>query len=317
MTPLKAQDNDFRVLALDGGGTRGIYPAQILACIEQKGCVPIKEQFDLLAGTSTGAIIAGAAAAEVPMTSVVKLFEQESRRIFHKRWLSSLHVRSKYLTKPLQEVVRCCVGSLPLGKLSTPLMLMGSDISSGTVRVFKSRYLKDLGEPYESDASVDLSDAILASCAAPAYFDPVLVDDVLLADGGLWANNPSAIALTEAVSKFGRPIEQVRILSIGTGHSVTLYTPKKRWGLLTGWGHRKLVSYVLRLQSDSSANMTKLLLGDKYLRVAPEIGSWELDDIEHLDNLKVMATKDFACRSKEIMKNLKIPARRDISVVRN
>ena len=315
MTSLKAQDNDFHVLALDGGGTRGIYPAQILACIEQKDGVPIKERFDLIAGTSTGSIIAGAAAAGVPMTDVVKLFKKQSRRIFHKRWLNSLHVQSKYLTQPLQEVVGRCVGRLTLGQISTPLMIMGSDVSSGTVRVFKSRYLEDLGEPYVNDARVELSDAILASCAAPTYFDPVSVGDVLLADGGLWANNPSVTALTEAVSKFQRSIEQVWILSIGTGHSVTVYTRKNRWGLLTGWERRKLVSYVLRLQSDASANIAKLLLGDRYLRLDPEIGYWELDDIEHLDNLRAMATRDFACRSKEIVKNLKTSDRPNTGAV--
>lgn len=315
MAPPQTQDNDFHVLALDGGGTRGIYPAQILACIEQQGGVPIKDQFDLLAGTSTGAIIAGAAAAEVPMTEVVKLFEKESRRIFRKRWLNSLHVQSKYSTQPLQEVVGRCVGGLTLGQISTPLMIMGSDVSSGTVRVFKSRYLENLDEPYVNDARVELSDAILASCAAPTYFDPVSVRDVLLADGGLWANNPSVTALTEAVSKFQRAIEQVWILSIGTGHSVTVYSRKNRWGLLTGWERRKLVSYVLRLQSDASTNMAKLLLDDRYLRLDPEIGHWELDDIDHLDNLRAMATRDFACRSKEIMKNLKTSDRRDTGAV--
>lgn len=318
MTSLKAQDNDFHVLALDGGGTRGIYPAQILACIEQKDGVPIKERFNLIAGTSTGSIIAGAAAAGVPMTDMVKLFKKQSRRIFHKRRLnlnSLLHVQSKYLTQPLQEVIGRCVGGLTLGQISTPLMIMGSDVSSGTVRVFKSRYLEDLDEPYVNDARVELSDAILASCAAPTYFDPVRVGDVLLADGGLWANNPSVIALTEAVSKFQRSIEQVWILSIGTGHPVTVYSRKNRWGLLTGWERRKLVSYVLRLQSDASANIAKLLLGDRYLRLDPEIGDWELDDIDHLDNLRAMATREFACRSKEIMKNLKTSDRRDTSAV--
>ena len=186
-------------------------------------------------------------------------------------------------------------------------MIMCSNISTGGVHVFKSRYLKDLGQPYVRDANVDLCDAILASCADPTYFDPVSVGDFLLADGGLWANNPSIMALTEAVSKFGRSVEQVRILSIGTGHSVNLYSRRRRLGLITGWGREKLVSYVLRLQSDASADMAKLLLADRYLRMDPEIEAWDLDDIEHLENLKALATRDFALYSEEIMKNLKKP----------
>ena len=56
-----AQNDEFYILALDGGGTRGVYSAQVLACIEQETGVPVKEHFDLIAGTSTGSIIAGAA----------------------------------------------------------------------------------------------------------------------------------------------------------------------------------------------------------------------------------------------------------------
>ena len=66
----------FHILALDGGGTRGIYTAQLLAKIEQTFGVPIRTRFDLIAGTSTGAIIAGAAVSDIPMTDIVELFEK-------------------------------------------------------------------------------------------------------------------------------------------------------------------------------------------------------------------------------------------------
>ena len=300
-----AQDGAFNILSLDGGGTRGVYSAQVLACIEQVTGAPARELFDLIAGTSTGSIIAGAAAVGIPMCEVVQLFEDESQRIFRRRWLGSFHVRSKYPRRSLEQVIRGCVSDLTLGQISTPLMIMGSDISTGGVHVFKSAYPKALGEPYVRDSDVALSDAILASCAAPTYFDPVPVGEFLLADGGLWANNPSIMALTEAVSKFNSTVEEVRILSIGTGHSVNIYSRRSLWGLITGWGREKLVSYVLRLQSDASANMAKLLLGDRYLRLDPEIEAWDLDDTEHLGSLKALATKDFALRSEDIRRNLK------------
>ena len=301
------QRDEFYILALDGGGTRGVYSAQVLAHIEELNGEPLRERFDLIAGTSTGSIIAGAAAAGIPMSRVVELFEKESSSIFKRRRLGSFHIRSKYSRRPLEQVVRSYVSDLTLGEVATPLMIMSSDISTGGVHVFKSGYLRDLGHPYVRDADVVLSDAILASCAAPTYFDPVPVGDFRLADGGLWANNPSIIALTEAVAKFGRSVEQVRILSIGTGHSVNVYAESRLWGLITGWGREKLVSYVLRLQSDASANMAKLLLTDRYLRMDPEIEDWGLDDIEHLPNLKALASRDFTLHSDDIAKNLKGP----------
>ena len=106
----------------------------------------------------------------------------------------------------------CCKNTCPKtssGIYQTPLMITSADISTGGVHVFKSRYLGDLGEPYERDGDVLLREAILASCAAPTYFDPKAVGPYLLTDGGLWANNPSIIALTEAISKFKKGVEEV------------------------------------------------------------------------------------------------------------
>ena len=65
------QRDEFYILALDGGGTRGVYSAQVLASIEELSGAPLRERFDLIAGTSTGSIIAGAAAAGIPMSKVV------------------------------------------------------------------------------------------------------------------------------------------------------------------------------------------------------------------------------------------------------
>ena len=298
----------FSILAVDGGGTRGIYAAQILARVEEALGQRVKDCFDLLAGTSTGSIIAGAAASGIPMGKVVGLFERESPRIFGKpRFpsLISMLLRSRYSRRSLEEVLQEYLPHIVLRDIPTPLMITSADISTGGVHVFKSRYLGDLGEPYERDGDVLLRDAILASCAAPTYFDPKAVGPYLLTDGGLWANNPSIIALTEAISKFKRGVEDVRIFSIGTGHTTTMYTERSSWGLLTGWGGHKLVSYTLGLQSQASTNMAKLILGDRYLRLDPEIDSWELDDTRHLTNLTALAEKDFTYQSQAILNQIR------------
>ena len=79
----------FHILALDGGGTRGMYTAQLLAKIEEAFGTRIKTHFGLIAGTSTGAIIAGAAVSDIPMTDIVELFETETPHIFRKRGIVS------------------------------------------------------------------------------------------------------------------------------------------------------------------------------------------------------------------------------------
>ena len=302
-----SRDGGFSILAVDGGGTKGIYAAQILARVEGILGRRVKDCFHLLSGTSTGAIIAGAAAVGMPMEEVVGLFEKESPRIFGKARLPSrvsILFRSRYSRRLLEDALQKYLPQTVLREVVTPLMITSADIVTGGVHVFKSRYLHDLGEPYERDGDVLLRDAILASCAAPTFFDPLAVGPYLLTDGGLWANNPSIIALTEAISKFSKRVEQVRVLSIGTGHTTSMYTKRGSWGLLTGWGGQKLVSYTLELQSQASTNMAKLMLNDRYLRLDPEIHTWKLDDTKHLANMKALAERDFTYQSKVILDHI-------------
>ena len=95
----------FHILALDGGGTRGIYTAQLLAEIERVFETRIKNCFDLIAGTSTGAIIAGAVVSDIPMTDIVELFETEAPHIFRKRWYRIPLFFSKYPSKQLAQII--------------------------------------------------------------------------------------------------------------------------------------------------------------------------------------------------------------------
>ena len=299
------ESQPFYILALDGGGTRGIYPAQVLANLEQRLGVGVKDCFDLIAGTSTGAIIAGAAAAGLPMTEVVGLFEREAPRIFRKNLLRLGGFRSRYDRRALESVIRRYLPEQTLGETETPLLITSSDIATGGVYVFKSKYLQAVGKDYVRDGNVALSDAILASCAAPTYFDPAAVGNYLLADGGVWAGNPSLIALTEAMAAFGKGLADVSILSLGTGRTALFYRRQKSWGAITGWGGIKLFSYLISAQSQAAANMSKLLLGNNYRRLDPEIDHWKLDDTKHLGNLKALADRDFAANFRQIQSHIK------------
>ena len=290
----------FHILALDGGGTRGIYTAQLLAKIEQAFGVPIRTRFDLIAGTSTGAIIAGAAVSDIPMQDIVELFEKETPYIFRKRWYRIPLFLSKYPNQKLAQIIAKHLPATPLGEIASPLMITSSEIAKSEVHIFRSNYGSRDSEIAPTSKDVNLRDAILASCAAPTFFAPKSVDNFLLADGGLWANNPSTVAFTETLSVFGKEAQEVRMLSIGTGHSVNMYRNRRGWGFITGWGGAKLTSYVMTLQSQASANTAKLLLKENYLRINPEIDFWELDTLTQLDNLKSLAERDFEKYAAEI-----------------
>ena len=290
----------FHILALDGGGTRGIYTAQLLAKIEQALGTRIRTCFDLIAGTSTGAIIAGAAVSDIPMTEIVELFETETPYIFRRRWYRISLFLSKYPDQKLAEIIAKHIPETSLRKIQTPLMITSSEIAKSEVHIFRSNYRGRDSEIAPTGKDVSLQDAILASCAAPTFFAPKSVDNLLLADGGLWANNPSTVAFTEALSVFGKEAQEVRMLSVGTGHSINMYRNRRGWGFITGWGGAKLTSYVMTLQSQASARTAKLLLKGNYLRINPEIDFWELDTLTQLDTLKSLAARDFEKYAAEI-----------------
>ena len=290
----------FHILALDGGGTRGIYVAQLLARIEQAFETDIKSCFDLIAGTSTGAIIAGAAVSDIPMTDIVKLFETETPHIFRRRWYRIPLFLSKYPSEKLAQIIATHIPAMPLGEIATPLMITSSEITKSEVHIFRSNYESRDSEIAPTSKEVCLRDAILASCAAPTFFAPKSVDGLLLADGCLWANNPSTIAAAEALSVFGKEAREIRMLSIGTGHSTNMYRQRRGWGFITGWGGVKLTSYVMTLQAQASAHTAKLLLKGNYLRINPEINRWEIDTLKRLDDLKSLAERDFERHATEI-----------------
>ena len=291
----------FHILALDGGGTRGIYTAQLLAKIEQVFGINTKTCFDLIAGTSTGAIIAGAAVSDIPMQDIVELFETETPHIFQRRWYRIPLFLSKYPSEQLAKVIAKHIPATPLGEIVTPLMITSSEIAKSEVHIFRSNYgSHDSEGTPPTSKEVCLRDAILASCAAPIFFAPKSVDNLLLADGCLWANNPSTIAATEALSVFRKEAQEIRMLSIGTGHSTNMYQQRRGWGFITGWGGVKLTSYVMTLQAQASAHTAKLLLRGNYLRINPEIDRWEIDNLTQLDTLKSLAERDFERHATEI-----------------
>ena len=290
---------NFNILALDGGGTRGIYTAQLLTKIEREIGIPIRDCFDLIVGTSTGAIVAGAAVSKISMEEIVQLFDQEAPEIFKKKWYRNQLLFSKYSQDTLAEVIARHIPPILLSDVESPVILTCSEITTSDLHVFRS-YNTNQDNNNKKILDITLRDAVVASCAAPTFFSPKKVKELYLADGGLWANNPSLAALTEAKTHFGKALQQIKILSIGTGHSVSMYQKRNGWGFLSGWGGTKLISYVMALQSQTSAFLTQQLLDENYLRINPAIDFWDIDTVKHLDQLKRQAEKDFTEYISEI-----------------
>ena len=297
----------MNILAIDGGGIRGIYSAYILQRINEEFNIKFHKVFDLITGTSTGAIIAAALAIDYPISEVVKLYESDGKSIFKKQiWGFFGFFKSRYSSSNLKTLLDKVFKEKTMSDTLTRLIIPSTDIGNGQVFVTKSNYLNE----FVRDKDIKISDAVLASCSAPTYFNPVTVKDYLLADGGLWANNPALAAYVEATGKLKLPKEKIKLLSIGTGIGNKYYPRKsynRKWRKLTDFFGMsfygiKLIDVFLNLQSKSAQNMVGLLLSEKqYLRLNFESDKkLSLDDVKSIDDLKARADKDFSYNINQI-----------------
>lgn len=297
----------FRILSIDGGGIRGVFPAHILKCIESKMAVDLYGAFDMIAGTSTGSLIASAVACRIPSDRVVSLYREQGPAIFTPSrrgwgWPRKLRpgFRSKYDDAILRSVLADVFGETLLGDVSKPLLLPSTDVGNGCVHLLKSGY----SASFTRDRLIPVRSAVLASCAAPVCFDPVMVDCYLLADGGIWANNPALAAVIDARYRLGIPLEDIRVLSLGTGTSLTAYgTAPRDWGLLNGWRATTFVDFFLSLQAQSTQNYLQLILAkEQLLRLDFETDKpLPMDDSTSIEDLISRADKAFTHASADLM----------------
>jgi patatin-like phospholipase/acyl hydrolase len=202
---------NFRILSIDGGGIRGIYPAAVLAGLEETYVAgrSIAGYFDLIAGTSTGGIIALGLAAGLTAGDLQHLYLERGKDIFppHGPGVIGRIVRRvsayrrflwySYDQESLARVLRERFGDLALGSAGTRLCIPSFEGVHGEVYIFKTPhhpdFRKDLHEPMVKVA--------LATSAAPTYYRPLRDAGYTFVDGGVWANNPVMIAVTEALER--------------------------------------------------------------------------------------------------------------------
>ncbi len=303
--------SQFKILSLDGGGFRGIFAAYILKRIEDEFSVNWLKEFNLIAGTSTGSIIASGLVTGLTANDIFSFYEKNSGKIFHKSFYKLGLFASQYTTRYLKKLLKDVFGEKRLGDYSFPLIVPSTDIGAGKVHVFKSSYDKE----FVRDKSVYVRDAVLASCSAPTFFNPLTVNNYLLSDGGLWANNPSLVAVIDAQRRLGVSIKDIKIFSIGTGIGNVFYSQKNTflskffgWGFLTRWQRERLIEMILNLQSETVDNILSLLLDEcQIMRINFESDrKLPIDDIEMNKDLQSKADRYFSHNSEKIKSFLAI-----------
>ncbi|RYG87888.1 MAG: patatin [Alphaproteobacteria bacterium] len=260
----------FRILSLDGGGIRGIYTASILADLEQRLCGGrrVAEYFDLIAGTSTGGILALGLGAGLPAGELRDLYVDRGHEIFPERKNTFAgRVRARVedaLQYVLYRYERDAVARLLTEKLQgklfgeslNRLIIPSFDGKHSEVFVYKTPHHAD----YKFDRFEKMVNVGLATSAAPSFFRPFPNGGYQLVDGGVWANNPIMLAVIEALICFTVRPEQIEVLSIGCGEDPYIVNRMQMaFGGKLMWGDS--IFAAMRLQSMAATNQARLLLG--------------------------------------------------------
>jgi uncharacterized protein len=284
-----------RVLAIDGGGIRGLIPALVLAEIERRTGKRVAELTDVIAGTSTGGILACALAKPDPLPAeqVAGIYEQEGPHIFDRSLLKTItsvggNIDERYDDDGLMNALRKYLGDTKLGDATVPILITGYDIEARQAIVLRP----------ESDPAVTMVDAARATSAAPTYFEPFPVAGRPLVDGGVFAINPAMLAYADVGGKLDV------LGSLGTGE----HTRPLPFDEVKGWGRLQWAEPILDVVFDGSADAVdeqlSRLAGDTYIRLQTRLdeASDDLDDAseENLAALRREAERLIAARSADI-----------------
>lgn len=296
------------ILSIDGGGMRGIIPAVVLSHIEKYTGKRTCEMFDLIAGTSTGGLLALLLAcpdqngqSAYTANDSIRLYENEGSTIFDlPLWKKTQSLGGlldeRYPSAGIESVLESYLGDVRLSQSLTEVLVTSYDIERQNPFYFKS--VKAKRDP-ENDFL--MKEAGRATSAAPTYFEPYKLSTpngnyMALVDGGLIANNPSVCALVEAIKMW--PGEDYFVISLGTGRLVidVNYNQARDWGFIP-WA-KNILPFVFDAQSDSADHQIEQLMpinghGRQYYRfqvtLTPETSSMDDSSRGTLRKMRLLA----------------------------
>lgn len=297
------------MLSLDGGGMRGIFTASVIAQLEQDLGVRLADHVDLIVGTSTGGIIGLGLAAGKTGEQMRDFYAEEGKRIFGRpRSLARRLRQPKYDRRPLDEVLHREFGDQRLNDLSTPVCITAHELVAGTTRVWKDDHHPDL----TGGGDQLVWKVAAATAAAPTYFAPVQLGAAdSHVDGGIWANNPALVGITEAVRYAGRGLGDIRLLSVGTTTTtfrVQDHEHGSRMGLVAWMKEARelLLGGSVSMASDKQAEL--LLPDGGYLRLNSERATQvPLDDYKRCAGLREVGEQIARLLRQPVQNLLDIP----------
>ena len=267
----------FQILSLDGGGIKGIFAAAVLAAIEEDLKINVTDHFDLIAGTSTGGIIAIALGLGLRPRDIVEFYIEEGPKIFPRYCgIKSLQhwIMRKFSAKPLENALKRRFKEKRFGESNKRLVIPSYNLGADDVYIFRTAHDERLRRDYK----IPVWKIAKATCAAPTFFPCTRdIDNLRLIDGGVWANNPTLVAVAEAIGTLNVSPEELYIFNVGTSDPVNHRENRLNAGGIISWGRNgAAVDVIMRGQSIGVHNQTKFILGEGHIdRLDPKVAANE------------------------------------------
>ena len=304
-----ATDTPCKVLSLDGGGAKGFYTLGVLNEIEGLLGSPLYKHFDLIFGTSTGAIIAALLALGHDVASIHSLYKKHVPTIMRGR-------NAKQRSSALTTVAQTVFGESTFLDVKTGVGIVATHWIEEKPLIFKTSKAQAHGRhgTFVPGFGCTIADAVRASCSAyPFFLRPIIKTskgDTELIDGGYCANNPTLYAIADALIALKTPPGLTRVLSIGVG---AYPEPKKK--IIQRIKKRiqetlldvQLLQKTLNINTSSMEQLTFILykniptvrINEKFER--PEMATDLLEyDLKKLDILYQRGSESFAKFEKEL-----------------
>lgn len=300
-------DGKCRILALDGGGAKGFYTLGVLKEIEALLSCPLYKRFDLIFGTSTGAIIAALLSLGYAVDDIYALYKEHVPRVMSQKKPADKTAALKILSSEI-------FGTSTFEDVKTGVGIVTTRWMTERPMIFKGSVLQAHGRKgtFKAGFGVSIADAVQASCSAYPFFDRKFVttssgDKVELVDGGYCANNPTLYAIADAIHALKKERNDIRVVSVGVG----VYPEP-----IPGWKMRLAKRYVLSVQllqktleinTQSMDQLREILFRDiPTIRISdtferPEMATDFLEhNLEKLNILRQRGSESFASREDQL-----------------
>lgn len=269
------KNKKFRILCIDGGGLKGVFTIYALKQLEKEYKIKAYDEFDMFVGTSTGALILALILSKQDLEEAYKQYIEKPNFIFSERNKLLKQLRSTFFSQfkneNLIKNIEQYVDDMNFEEFEKiakkPFLFTATNITEAKPVIFGSSHFNFVNQRYTNNK---IKDALYASSAAPFYFEPLFekATDNIIADGGLWANNPVLLAIIYAMGDLEIDFKDIEIVSFGQTNTEKIainftkgFTPREIFMLISS-------SLVARQNFDNFAST--VLLKDRLFRYSPE-----------------------------------------------